>query len=282
MRTISSKLALAALLLVMAGALALGADLPIRFPTVPAAPMPAPSPAPAPKNVEKLSADQLYVIDSDTPILVISSPQGLVSASEETGPVKIRGKFVDGKGKTETRTFKGKVVFTIEAIGTGKVDLIIVPVGATKAEDVIRKTIDVTNGTAPNPPPIPPVPPKPPTPTPPVPPAPVPPTPPAPVPASKTFWLVTVEETGDRTPETAAVLTDTAFWQGLQARSHGYRFYDKDNEAVTAKNFLGYAKEVGLPALLVLDSQGGKPVKVVKLPKTVKEIDTLIKELGGK
>lgn len=127
----------------------------IRFPV---APVPAPSPAPV-ADLSTLSGEQLYVIDSDAPLIVLASPAGLVRVTEDTGPLKIRGRFVDGGGKVETRTFKGKHLFTVEAVGTGRVELLVVPVGATKEADVIRKTLDV-DAQNPIPPPKP-VPPKP-------------------------------------------------------------------------------------------------------------------------
>ncbi len=111
--------------------------------------------APNPSPIGTLTADRLYVIDSDVPLIVLASPEGLVLVSEEPGPLRIRGKFIDGNGKTETRNYKGKAVFSIEAVSSGRVELLIVPVGSTKAADVIRKTIDVDAGDGPRPPPDP-------------------------------------------------------------------------------------------------------------------------------
>jgi hypothetical protein len=124
---------------------------PIRLPVLPA-------PVPTPTTVTRLSADQLYIIDSDIACIVLTSPSGLISVSSETGPLKIRGKFVDGNGKTETRTYKGKYVYSLEAIGTGKAELLVIPANSADESGVIRRTLDVT--VAPGP--VPPVPPDPP------------------------------------------------------------------------------------------------------------------------
>lgn len=130
------------------------ADGPIRLPVSPPVPQPLP-PAPNPDPISALAADQLYIVDSDTPLIVLASPKGLVSVSEEAGPLKIRGRFVDGTGKVETKTYRGKHIFTIEALGSGRVELLIVPVGAAKEADVIRRVIDVSAGEGPIPPPKP-------------------------------------------------------------------------------------------------------------------------------
>ena len=133
--------------------LLLSADPAVRLPSPPATPQPPPAP---PGTVVKLTADLLYVIDSDVDCLVLSSPQGLVNVSHDAGPIRIRGVFVDGTGKSETRTYKGPHVFTVEPIGTGLVELLIVVPG-TSAPEVIRRTIDANVG--PRPPPDPPTPP---------------------------------------------------------------------------------------------------------------------------
>src|SRR3990167_9240894 len=71
----------------------------LRFPVLPEAPNP-PSPKMEPA---RLSGEQLYVVESDTPHLLFASPLGLVGVVEESGPLRIRGRFVDGNGKVETR-----------------------------------------------------------------------------------------------------------------------------------------------------------------------------------
>ena len=112
----------------------------IRFPQ---------EPIKTPQAVSTLSGDQLFVIDSDVPILVFASPQGLVSLTEETGPLRIRE-----RGKTTT--YKGKHLVIVEAVASGHVELIVVAVGATKASDAIRKQLQVDVGPRPPPDPTPP------------------------------------------------------------------------------------------------------------------------------
>jgi hypothetical protein len=119
---------------------------------------------PIPAQVTKLTGNQIYVITSEVPCFVLASPNGLVNIAEDVGPIKIRGVFVDGNGKIETRTYRQKQVFLIEANGKGTVELLVVIVGKTKAAEVLRKTVEVDNGQGPIPPPDPPNPPNPPIP----------------------------------------------------------------------------------------------------------------------
>jgi hypothetical protein len=123
----------------------------IRLPMLPAPPQPTPVPSP----VTKLGAAQWYIIDADAAVTVITSPPGLVGVGSETGPIKMRGYFVDGKpGVVETRTYAGKNVYCLDAMGTGKVELIIIPSWAKGEKDIIRTWLDVSTG-----PPVPPDPP---------------------------------------------------------------------------------------------------------------------------
>ena len=88
------------------------------------------------------------------PLIILHSPAGHVSVQPEAGPVKVRGKFVDGTGKTETRTFSSPHLYFINAVKAGKIELLIVPEGVQSEADVIRQTLTVM-GLAPIPPPDP-------------------------------------------------------------------------------------------------------------------------------
>lgn len=234
----------------------------IRIPDLPA-PSPIPQPIPGPNAVGKLTADQLYVIDSDVPVIVLSSPAGIVATTEESGPLKIRGIFFGGNGKAETRTFKGKHIFTVEVLQTGRVELLIIPVGADSADKVIRRTVDVDSGHAPIPPPDPPKP------------------DPKPTPINASVWMIVVEETSERTALTAKVLGDLAYWNSIKTRGSNWRFYDKDSPDAIAKKYPTMVSGATLPALLILSADGEK-IKAVPLPKTTTEVDTLFREVTGK
>lgn len=124
-------------------------------------------PAPQPGAVMRLTGDQLYIVQSDTPCVVLCSPIGGLRITTETGPLRIRSKFVDGTG-TETRTYTDKYLWVVEAATTGTYELLVIPQGAVGDKDVVRRMLDVDTGTGPRPPPDPKPPePKPPEPKPP-------------------------------------------------------------------------------------------------------------------
>ena len=104
---------------------------------------------------------------------------------------------------------------------------------------------------------------------------PIPPTPepsprPQPAPIVTTeATLIVIEETAERTPETAAVLGDIAFWSGLGVR---WRFYDDDSPDSVV--YLPLVND--RPGLIVLD-KSGKKVWSGPLPTTTEEIKRLVR-----
>lgn len=255
-------------LLTLSGALALAAP-PEPQPAIrlPAAGVVPPPPAPAADAVVKLSGEQTFVVDSDVEFMIDAFPPGVVEITSEPGPVRMRAVFVDGTGKPEWRTFKGKHVATVNAVGTGRVTLVIVPVGAKSRADWVTQRIDANAG--PQPPPVP-VPPKP---------DPKPDPKPVPAPLADVAWAVVVYQSEVQTPEAAKVLGDTAYWTGLKSRGIAYRFYDADSPNLKGKNYLDYQTQAGgLPFLLLLDKDG-KVLRVARLPGSTAGVDSLI---GGK
>jgi hypothetical protein len=177
------------LLFVVLPAMASAADpIPVKAPPrgeirLPEIAVPATMPT-SPVAVTKLSANQLYVIDSDVELSVVASRDGFVSIMPEVGPLKIRGVFVDSPGgKPTTRTFKGPFLYSIEVVASGTVELILFRDIKTPP---LRRTLDVDAGIGPQPPPPGPTPP----PNPVDPPKPVPPVDPAPIPAAGLHVLV--------------------------------------------------------------------------------------------
>lgn len=81
--------------------------------------------------------------------------------------------------------------------------------------------------------------------------------------------LIVIEETASRTPETAAILTDVAFWNSLGCK---WRFYDDDSP--DAAVYLPMVSE--RPGLIVFD-KAGKKTWAGALPKTTDDIRRLVK-----
>jgi len=247
---------------------ALSADpLPIRLPEL-AVPTPMPRPASA---VSKLASDEWYIVDSDVPVLVLASPEGVVTVSEDSGPVKIRGKFADGAGKVESRTYKGKSVFTVEAVQTGRVEILIVPVGGD-AKSVIRRTLDVSSNVGPRPPPDPTPDPKP-TPT--------------PAPYTGKFSMVVIEETDVAANNRGQFFADKELRDYLATKLVGKpRIADKDVVDASGQPpkdlapYLNHAKGKGLPQLYLI-APDGTVLYEGDLPKTPAELIATVKKVGG-
>lgn len=126
--------------------------LPIRVPPTGAAPGPV---QPFPAAALKLTPETICVIDSDVSVRVLASPSGFVRVVRDTGPLRVRGRFIDGNGRTETRNLQGKFLYFVEPAANGRVELLVIPTGEAKPDDsdVIRRTIDVQAGEGPQPPP---------------------------------------------------------------------------------------------------------------------------------
>lgn len=179
----------------------------IRFPEKTTTPPPVDD-----GGVTLLDGDQWYVIDSDVECVVKAVPASLVKIVPDTGPIRLKGRFVGG-AKSTTREFSGKYIYTVEPVGVGNVILIITPVGLKTESQVEIRQLDV-DATAecgkprpPKPKPVPPVP-QPPTPDP-NPPTPAPPTPvepPAPIPGDGLRILIVYDEMKPLNPGHDAII----------------------------------------------------------------------------
>ena len=95
-------------------------------------------------------------------------------------------------------------------------------------------------------------------------------------PVSGDVFLVVVEETAERTAETAAVLNGSSeWWHKLGARGVSYRWIDDDTPG--AEKFAVAVKD--RPGYLLMDSSG-KRLKTGALPKTTAELDQILKGVG--
>lgn len=257
----------------------------IRLPVLPPGPQPAPPqpspdpapkpPAPTPTEVTTLLADQFFVIEADVPFFVLDSRTGLVSISYDEGPIRLRGKFADGAGKVETRTYRSKYLATLEATQKGQVEILVVPAGATDAGVVIRRTLSVM-GQSPQPPPDP----EPDPDDPPVPPAPV-----------TSFRVIFVKESGATLPpQQTAIPAAKAIRDYLTVKTTpenglaGWREYDPEQITVNEQPAMKELWEAVKPKLLhapclVIEVNGRRIV--MPFPNTVEGALDKLKEYGG-
>lgn len=248
------------------------------LPDVLPAPTPRP-PAPPPSAVLPLPADCYYLaIASDKPWFVLASPAGLVTVTQETGPMRIRGRFADAPDKVVTRVIVQKYIVLVEAAGTGQCELIAFPSGVTDAKQVARRLVDVNVG--PRPPPVPPGP---------VPPGPTP--GPAPIPGDGLRVLV-VYESADLTKYPASQVSalysadlrdylNSHCAKGPDGKTAEYRIWDQNvstvNESKTWQDAMK-RNRAELPWIVISNGRDGYEGP---LPKTKDELLKLLKTYGG-
>ncbi len=238
-------------------------DGPIRLPVQdPIPPLPAPV-----AEATKLPAGSLYVVDSDVPVVVMASPKGLVSISPEEGPMKIRAVFA-GSDKIQTKTFKGKYLFLVEAVGSGKCELFVVPVGLKGEQDVVRRTLDVGAGNGPQPPPGP---------------------GPQPEPDKwepSPLIVLVIEETAEAAAGRGAFFADKDLAARMKDKNHKWRVVDKDvvgpdgQPPEDLKRFLDVAKNKKLPQLFLVDPKG-KTRFQGDCPNKASDLLDAMKKVGG-
>ena len=237
-------------------------DSPFRLPVIDATP-PTPQPV-EPKPVTVLPEDCFFVIESDVQAIVLHSPDGLLSVTEDQGPIKLRGKFAGGTGRVETKTFSGKYVYTIEGVKAGKSELILIPSAVVSSDQIVRLMLSV-NGAQPPPDDDKPRP------------GPTPPTP-----AIEAVHLDIVEDSLNRTVPTATTLNALLAWSAFLDGGNSFRIWDKANaseKAVEAKKDLGETK---LPAMVVRDKASRKVIRVLELPESFDSLKRVLSELGVK
>lgn len=210
---------------------------------LPDGPVPEAPPAPGENAVTTLDGDQWFVIDSDVECTIKSVPSGLLRVTVETGPIRMKGRFVDSR-VIVTREYRGKFVYTVEAVGKGQTTLVVTPkAGATTDADLQVRMLDVDNtadGCKPRPKPPTPTPPKPDPPNPPKPDPPVPPTPkPDPPIVGDGLRVLILFETSDQSKlgkghqsiiygATARSFLGESTVLGPDGKTREYRIYDKD------------------------------------------------------
>jgi hypothetical protein len=91
-------------------------------------------------------------------------------------------------------------------------------------------------------------------------------------------WVIVVKETSDRSPVVARIQSDTQFWENLASRRLFWRFYDADSP--DAEQYKEAIKETGLPALLILTTDG-TVLDARPIPATVDGINQVIIEKTG-
>lgn len=242
--------------------------------TLPDMLVPIPCPEPQQPSAPVLTPETLYVVQSTVPLIALQSPEGLLKLTADSGPLRVRGRFADGDGKIETRSYSAKYLLFVDGIKPGTTELILIPQGVTAEKDIVRQVLTVS-GEGPRPPPEPPGPgpePKPPEPV-------------------KSFRVIFVKESGQTlNSEQSAIPGAKAIRDYVTARTTpegglaGWREYDPQqtttNEQPTMKALWESVKPKLLPSpCLVIEVNG--TATVMPFPKDVTEALETLKKAGG-
>lgn len=245
----------------------------IIFPTIPVIdegdvpeedlPVPPVRPKRGPEFVSKLSEETWLVVESPGPLMIFDFPEGLVEIDSDDGarPMKVKGKFADGTGKVETRTFTSKHLYFVNAVKSGEMEMLIIPEGAINKKQSQRHKI-VVMGEGPKPPPEP---------------EPE----PMPVPTGNVVIAI-VEDAQNRKPDTAILLNAMASWNSLKDAGNDWRLYDVATSEPKGKQAIEDAKSSELPAMIIRDKETDKILRVIPLPKDFDSLKRILSELGVK
>lgn len=273
MRRLSRGPILAVLFLVAASALcAAPPDAPKkgkgpRLPALPTAPI-VPTPMPGPDAAVTLGDGVEFVVDFETECVVSSFPVSRLKVKEhrlKAGQTLILpGRFLEGdKVVAEDREFVGPLfVYRVSVAEDGPCDLMVLPVGGTRADMIVRRIVAKLG---PQPPPVPP--------------GPKPDPQPEPEPVKvESVWVIVVEDAdAARTIETARALNDP-FWQTLKPK-HDWRHYLSNSKVAADSGYVAEAAKVGYPAVLIMNAKDGDVLKAFKL-STAADIAAAVKAVS--
>lgn len=212
-----------------------------------------------PTVISEIKPDEMWVIESPIELFVLTSPVNVLDVETTEGPIRVRGKFSDGLGKIEVRNYSSKwVYFVTTKSSSGKAEVIMIPAGVKSESDIVRQVLTIS-GTGPKPPPEPDPEPE-----------------PTPEPTAKHIRLAIVEDTLNRSPDTAILMNQLVGWNEFLDAGNEWRQYDKattEPKGVQAKTDAG---STPLPAMVFYDRDTGKLLVAAPLVKTFAELKATI------
>lgn len=252
-------------------------------PTPEQLPKPTPQPDTQAEVITKLDLGVIYVIETKVKQLIVTIPDGYLDVKEYDVSFREHtfiGTFVDGrlddKGKRvfdEERTVPSnkeyKYAYKIKGLKVGAVGLVLVPEGVTQRDKISSITLTVVDGSKPNPGPAPKPEPSP---------GPDPDPDPDPVKAEN-IRVCIIEDTMNRSPETAAVLNSLVGWTAFVDAGNQYRLYDKSTKEPAGVAAVAAAGTTPLPAMVVYDNKTGAMITATALPGSFSGFKTIVEGL---
>jgi hypothetical protein len=223
--------------------------------------VPESSPVTIAEVVDTLRPEEWYLVESERELIVLASPVGVVAIEPLAGPMTFRGRFAGGDGQVETRKFAGPYLYAVTAELAGKTELIVVPVGLSSADQIERIVLTV-QGARP-PPDDDPIPPD-----------------DDPIPTVENVSVAIVEDTMNRSPDTAIVMNGLVAWTEFVDAGNDWRAYDlKTGESRGKQAIIDLNGPA--PGIVIYDKATRKMIHRGDLPATFDELKKLIGGLAG-
>jgi len=239
-------------------------EKPIRLPMTPGV---VPEPGPVAGAVDKLEPDSLYIVTADVGLIILQSPDGgLVRITAIESPMSVFAKFADGNGQFEFRKYTDKFIYALSPIKSGTCELLLIPQGVEDADAIVRQTLTVS-GVGPQPPPVPG-------------PGPEPKPDPEPQPTVKNVSLAIVEDTMNRSPDTAILMNQLVAWTEFVDAGNDWRAYDLKTKETRGKQAITDLNGP-VPGIVIYDRSTRKMIHRGDVPATFGDLKALVGRLTG-
>lgn len=231
----------------------------VRFPMRGVTVTPEAAPVLMAEVIDRIRAEEWYIVESESELICITSPKGVLDVETLTGPMTFRGRFAGGD-KVETRKFAGPYLYAVTATVAGKAELIVVPVGVSSADQVQRVVLTV-DGARP-------------------PPGPEPQPEPEPQPIAKNVSIAIVEDTMQRTPSMAILMNGLVAWTEFIDAGNHWRAYDLRTSEARGKKAIMELNGV-VPGLVIYDRETARIMHNGPMPETIDQLKSLVGRLTG-
>lgn len=234
----------------------------IRLPMRGVVVTPEPVPEIVAEPVDTIGIEEWFIVESDTQLICLTSPPGVIDVESLAGPMTFRGRFAGGD-KVETRTFASQYLYAVTALVGGKAELIAVPVGVASEDNIKRVMLTVTG---PRPPPDPDPQPDPPD--------------PEPQPNVKHVRISVITDLDNMPQSVATVLNALVGWNELFDSGSDYRLYDIQTTERSGKTAIEQLNGPA-PGIVFTDKDTGAVLHKGPLPEKFSDLKKLKGDLTG-
>jgi hypothetical protein len=223
-----------------------------------------PSPDPAlkvvihlPEGTNGVPRDCLLMITSTKPLIILQVPDGgVLKIKQWKSPFAMAAKYADSDGDYEPRQYDQPFIWTVMAGKPGATELLLIPTVCETADEIVRRTLIVGG---PRPPPDPEPDPN-----------------PNPQPKAETVSVAIVEDTMQRSPETAVLLNALVGWTEFVDAGNDWRLYDRTTGEAKGKEAIAELGPIKVPAIVIRDKTTRIVLHKGPIPATIGDLKKLI------